>query len=177
MTQRAVFFDRDGVLNVDHGYVGTIERFDWRDGAVAAIRAVNDAGYLAIVVTNQSGVGRGKYTIDDVDALHSWMNEYLALHGARIDAFYTCPFHPDAIVERYRACDHPDRKPNPGMLLRAIAEFDIDRDRSFLVGDSSRDVAAASGAGIKGYLLDDGNLADMVRDLINRSLTGSSNSP
>lgn len=168
MARPAFFFDRDGVLNLDLGYVGTADRFVWNEGAIEAVRQVNQAGWLAIVATNQSGVARGYYSMADVEALHAWMNRELARHGAVIDAFYCCPFHADAPVPEFRVSDHPDRKPNPGMILRAMADHAIDPARSVLVGDSATDVAAAAAAGIEGVLYTGGNLADLVNGLINR---------
>ncbi len=168
MGRPAIFFDRDGVLNVDHGYVGTPDRLAWNDGAIEAVRAVNRAGWLAIVATNQSGVARGYYSLSDVAALHDWMNAQLSHHDARIDAFYSCPFHEDAVIPEYRVADHPDRKPNPGMLLRAIADHGIDARRSFMVGDSATDIAAAAAAGIAGVLYTGENLVELVVGLINR---------
>ena len=159
----AVFFDRDGVLNVDHGYVGTRERFEWQTGAVEAVRMTNQAGYLAVVVTNQSGVARGYFSAADVEHLHAWMNAELAAAGARIDRFYMCPYHAEASIEAYRVDNHPDRKPNPGMLLRAIAELDIDPSRSILFGDSETDLMAAAAAGVRGVRFGGGHLADLVR--------------
>ena len=104
-----VFFDRDGVLNVDHGYVYARDNFTWVEGAIEAVRAVKEAGYVALVVTNQSGIGRGYYTLQAMHELHSWMNEELKRFGAGIDAFYDCPYHPEAKITAYRDANHPDR--------------------------------------------------------------------
>jgi D-glycero-D-manno-heptose 1,7-bisphosphate phosphatase len=154
----AVIFDRDGVLNIDHGYVGQVERLEWVPGARRLIRRLNDAAVLAIVATNQSGVARGFFTEDDVRRVHAAMQADLALDGARIDAFYVCPFHSEATDPAYVHPDHPDRKPNPGMLLRAIADFDLDPARTVLVGDQARDIEAARRAGIVGLLFSGGDL-------------------
>ena len=124
----AVLLDRDGVLNVDHGYVADPERLEWIPGAKRAVRRLNEAGVLAIVCTNQSGVARGMFDLAAVERLHGVMQADLAVEGARIDAFYVCPFHADAADPAYAHPDHPDRKPNPGMLLRAIEEWSIDPD-------------------------------------------------
>ncbi len=157
----AAFLDRDGVINVDHGYVVKPEALDFVTGAPAAIRRLNDAGYLVVVVTNQSGVARGYFTEDDVAAFHAHLRDRLASEGARIDAIYTAPHHPDASVAAYRA-DHPDRKPRPGMILRAFADLDIIRDGSFLIGDKASDIAAAAAAGIPGHLFTGGDLDGFV---------------
>ena len=162
----AVFFDRDGVLNVDHGYVGELERFEWIAGARQAIATVNRAGRLAIVITNQSGVARGMFSEADVNRLHAAMQTDLATAGARIDAFYICPYHADARIPVFRHPDHPDRKPNPGMIMRAITDWDIDPGRSVLIGDKESDMEAARRAGVAGLLFEGGDLAEFVAGVI-----------
>jgi D-glycero-D-manno-heptose 1,7-bisphosphate phosphatase len=159
-----LFLDRDGVLNVDHGYVHRWEDFDWIPGAREAVRRFNAAGWLVIVITNQSGIGRGYYTEDEMHALHGRMQEALAEAGARIDAFYYCPQHPEAADEAYRHPDPPDRKPNPGMLLRALSEWPVDRDRAVMIGDKPADIEAALRAGIKGLLFEGGDLDQFLKD-------------
>ncbi|HEX2800884.1 MAG TPA: HAD family hydrolase [Phenylobacterium sp.] len=154
----ALFLDRDGVLNEDQGYVHRWADFRWIPGAKAAIAAFNRASWLVIVVTNQSGVGRGYYTEADVHALHGRMAEDLAKIGAGIDAFYYAPEHPEATLAAYRHPDPPDRKPNPGMILRALGEWPIDREASLLVGDKPSDLEAALRAGIRGVLFEGGDL-------------------
>jgi D-glycero-D-manno-heptose 1,7-bisphosphate phosphatase len=162
----AAFFDRDGVLNLDKGYVYRPADIEWTPGAAEALRAANDAGLVVVVVTNQSGVARGFYGEAEVEALHGWMAGQLAPQGARIDAFYYCPFHEAATIEAYRIADHPDRKPNPGMLVRAIADLALDPARSFLIGDQASDLAAAAAAGVAGYLYAGGDLAGLTRQAI-----------
>lgn len=158
----ALFLDRDGVLNEDLGYVHRWEDFRWIAGAREAVAAFNRAGWLTIVVTNQSGVGRGYYAEEDVRALHAAMARDLATAGGRIDAFYHAPHHPDARLEAYRHPDPPDRKPNPGMILRALADWPIDRERSVLVGDKVSDIEAATRAGIAAVLFPGGNLREFL---------------
>lgn len=165
----AAFLDRDGVLNHDFDYVHRPADIVWIDGAKEAVRLLNEAGFLVLVVTNQSGIGRGYYTEADMHALHVWMGRELAEAGAHIDAFYHCPYHPEASIAAYRAADHPDRKPNPGMLVRAMAEWPIDAARSFLIGDRDSDLAAARAAGIAGHLFAGGDLAATVRCLISQA--------
>jgi len=153
----AVFLDRDGVLNVDHGYVHRPEQVEWIPGAIETVRRLNDLGYRVVVITNQAGVAHGHYGEDSVHALHAWMRDQLAARGAIIDAFYHCPYHPEGRVAQFRR-HHVDRKPGPGMILRACVDFAIDKDASFLIGDKETDVAAARAAGIPGFLFGGGNL-------------------
>ena len=163
----AAFLDRDGVLNVDHGFVHTIDRVTWVEGAIATIKLLNELGYLVFVVTNQSGIARGRYDEAAVEALHRWMAGQMAAAGARVDAFYFCPHHPEGVRDDLRlVCDC--RKPAPGMLLRAIAEWPVDQSRSFLIGDRSTDVEAAHAAGIAGHLFTGGNLLEKIRNVISQ---------
>ncbi len=166
MNRPAVFFDRDGVLIEDTGYPHRVQDLHWLPGAREAIGRVNAAGRLALVVTNQSGVARGLYGLDAVERFHSAMQEQLAQAGARIDAFYACPYHPEASVERWRHPDHPDRKPNPGMVLQAIADHGIDPRRSVLIGDRESDLEAARRAGVRGLLYRGGDLAAFIAPLL-----------
>ncbi|MBA3810191.1 MAG: HAD family hydrolase [Caulobacteraceae bacterium] len=161
----AVIFDRDGVLNLDHGYVGEPDRLEWTPGARRAIGRLNRAGLLVIVVTNQSGVARGRFDEAAVDRLHAVMRADLAQDGARIDAFYVCPFHSEATVAAYRHPDHPDRKPNPGLILKALADWAIDPGRALLVGDQPSDLEAARRAGIAGVRFPGGDLGDFLATL------------
>jgi D-glycero-D-manno-heptose 1,7-bisphosphate phosphatase len=159
----ALFLDRDGVLNEDRGFVSRWEDFRWIPGAKDAVAAFNRAGWLVIVVTNQSGVGRGYYTEDAMHALHARMREDLAKAGGHIDAFYYAPQHPQAPLETYRHPDPPLRKPNPGMILQALAEWPIDRETSLLIGDKPSDLEAALRAGIRGVLFEGGDLSEFLK--------------
>lgn len=148
MTRPAAFLDRDGVLNIDHGYAHRPEQLDWIDGAPEAVRLLNEAGYYVIVVSNQSGVARGYFGEDAVLRFHAHMQDELAEHGARIDAFYYCPHHPRGTVKAFAiACQC--RKPLPGLLERAAGDWPIDRARSFLIGDKDSDLAAAAAFNIR----------------------------
>lgn len=143
----AVFLDRDGTLNVEKNYLHRIEDWEWIPGAVEAIRRLNAAGYTVVVVTNQAGIARGLYGEAEVAALHDFVYRDLARRGARVDAFYHCPHHPD----HGSACDC--RKPAPGMILQAAAELGLDLGRSWLVGDKVSDVEAARAAGVRPILV------------------------
>jgi D-glycero-D-manno-heptose 1,7-bisphosphate phosphatase len=151
----AVFFDRDGVLNVDKNYVHRPDQFEWIDGAISTIKAVNDSGRFAFVVTNQAGVGRGYYDEATVQALHRWMNAELRRQGAHIDAFAYCPHHPDAGC----AC----RKPQPGMLAGLMRDWPVDADASIMIGDRDIDMGAAAAAGVRGVLFEGRDLPGLAR--------------
>lgn len=157
----AVFFDRDGVLNVDHGHVGDRTRFEWIPGAREAIKSVNDSGRFAFVVTNQAGVAKGYYTEKSVNQLHAFMQADLQGIGAHIDAFRYCPFHPEGTVEAYR-CVSDWRKPEPGMLLDIMREWPVSKEGSFLVGDKPTDIEAARRAGIASVLFEGGRLDTLL---------------
>ncbi|MHB8528572.1 MAG: D-glycero-alpha-D-manno-heptose-1,7-bisphosphate 7-phosphatase [Caulobacteraceae bacterium] len=158
-----MIFDRDGVLNVDQGYVGEIDRFVWIAGAMAAIRRLNRKGVLVIVATNQSGVARGLFDLAAVDAVHERMRADLAIIGAKIDAFYVCPYHSQAIVDAFRHPDHPDRKPNPGMILKALGDWRIEPADALVVGDQESDLEAARRAGVAAVLFAGGDLDAFLR--------------
>lgn len=162
----AVFFDRDGVLNLDHGYVSEPERLDWIPGAREAVAILNAAGVKVLVVTNQSGVARGYFTEAQVDLFHAALQAGLAEVGGRIDAFYVAPHHEDAVDARYRHPDHPDRKPNPGMILRGLADWSLDPARAVLVGDKGSDVEAARRAGVEGLRFPGGDLLVFLRSAL-----------
>lgn len=157
----ALFLDRDGVINVDRNYIYRVEDFEWVEGAADVIRRFNDKGWWVFVVTNQSGIARGYYTEDQMQALHDWLGVELGKLGARIDRIYHCPFHEDGTIERYTK-DSYDRKPKPGMLIRAMTDFPVIKEQSFLIGDKQADLDAAKAAGVRGFLFSGGNLAQFA---------------
>jgi D,D-heptose 1,7-bisphosphate phosphatase len=161
----ALFLDRDGVVNVDHGWVGTHDRFEWSPGAREAIRAATEAGWHVFVVTNQSGVARGHYDEAAVLALHAWMTDEVRRAGGTIDDIRYCPFHQDAVVEAYRRASDW-RKPAPGMLFDLMRAWELDPARCVLIGDQPSDMAAAEAAGIGGRRYEGGDLAEFVRPLL-----------
>ena len=144
---KAAFFDRDGTINVDTGYLYEPEKLVFVPGVPELIRRCNEEGYLVIVVTNQSGIARGLFTESQMRALHEVINRRLkSEYGAQIDAFYFCPHLPEITGE----CDC--RKPKPGLFLRAMRDFDIDPAQSVSFGDSERDEEATRAAGIPKFV-------------------------
>ncbi len=165
LRRRALFLDRDGVVNRDLGYVGTRERFHWIDGAREAVRAASDAGWHVFVVTNQSGVARGHYDEAAVAALHAWMADEVRREGGTIDDIRYCPHHPDAALPAYRrVCDW--RKPAPGMLLDLLRAWQLDPAGCVLIGDQPSDLEAAAACGVRGVAFAGGSLLDTVAPLL-----------
>ena len=146
MKAKAVFFDRDGVLNVDVAYLYKIEDLRWIDGAREAVAYLTQLGYKIFIVTNQSGIARGYYTVEQMNELHAYMQREITAAGGKIEKIYYCPHHPEGSVPEYTGvCDC--RKPKPGMLLQAARDWEIDLSRSVLVGDQPSDIEAATRAG------------------------------
>lgn len=149
MSVPAAFLDRDGVINVDSGYVGQWEDFEYLPDAVEGLKQLQNAGFKLFVVTNQSGIARGYYTEDDFLALTKAMTADLSAKGVTLAAVYYCPYLEDADLEPYRVASYL-RKPEPGMLLKAAQDHDIDVSRSIMVGDKVSDMVAAERAGVPG---------------------------
>jgi len=143
----ALFLDRDGVINVEKNYVHRIEDFEFVEGVFALCREAATMGMPIVVVTNQAGIGRGYYSEAQFHALTGWMRDQFVAQGAPLAAVYFCPCHPEHGVGEYRK-ESFDRKPNPGMILRARDELGLDLGRSVLIGDKGSDIAAARAAGI-----------------------------
>lgn len=143
----ALFLDRDGVVNHEIGFLYRPEDVRWVDGIFSLARTALGLGYRLVIVTNQSGIARGLYTSEQFEALMGWMRARFAAEGAALDGVYHCPYHPEGLGEWRR--EHPDRKPSPGMLLRAANDLGLDLGRSILVGDRGSDVAAAHAAGLR----------------------------
>jgi D-glycero-D-manno-heptose 1,7-bisphosphate phosphatase len=160
--QPAAFLDRDGVINVERGYVSNRADFKSIPGAVEAIKALGDAGYYVFVATNQSGIARGLYSEREMQALHDYISQKLTEKGARIDDWRHCPFHPEGTIEAFkRASDW--RKPGPGMILDLMKAWPVDRARSVLIGDKESDMRAASAAHVRGLRFCGGDLLAFVR--------------
>ncbi len=148
MANKAVFLDRDHTIIDDPGYLSDPDQVKLLPGVELALKSLRQAGYLLVVVTNQSGVARGMFTEQTLKTIHAELQRRLEEKGARLDAIYYCPFHPEAQVEKY-AKDSELRKPKPGMLLKAAEDLDIDLSASWMVGDSPRDVEAGQRAGTR----------------------------
>jgi D-glycero-D-manno-heptose 1,7-bisphosphate phosphatase len=152
MMRPALFLDRDGVINIDRGYVGAPGEFEFVDGIFELCKYATDLEYVLLVVTNQAGIARGYYTERDFLALTEWMCATFRERGAPIAKVYFCPFHPEHGVGEYKR-ESSFRKPGPGMILQARTEFDIDLKRSVLVGDRETDIEAGVAAGVGCNLL------------------------
>jgi D-glycero-D-manno-heptose 1,7-bisphosphate phosphatase len=152
MSVPALFLDRDGVINVDHGYVHQIDRFEFMDGIFELCRLAQELGFYIFVVTNQAGIGRGYYTEEDFCSLTRWMCEVFKGEGVNIQKVYFCATHPEYGLGHYKT-ESVMRKPNPGMLLQAARDFNIDLSASVLIGDKGSDIAAGLSAGVRSNLL------------------------
>jgi D-glycero-D-manno-heptose 1,7-bisphosphate phosphatase len=152
MSERALFLDRDGVVNEEVGYLHRAEDVRFVDGIFSLCRTAMKLGYRLIVVTNQAGIARGYYSEEDFDRLTVWMLAALRAEGVELDAVYFCPFHPVHGVGKYKR-EHEDRKPGTGMLRRGAAEFGVSLADSLMVGDRCSDVGAANAAGLRQMFL------------------------
>jgi D-glycero-D-manno-heptose 1,7-bisphosphate phosphatase len=168
--RRALFLDRDGVINVDHGYVSRIEDVEFVDGIFELVAAARRCGFVIVVVTNQAGIGRGYYSESDFHCLMDWIRTQFERRGGAIDAVYFCPFHPVHGIGAYRR-DSDCRKPAPGMFLSAARDLAVDLASSVMIGDKPSDAEAARTAGVGTRLsltvnrLDASSLSIPIRDL------------
>lgn len=149
---KALFLDRDGVINHEVGYLHAAEQVRWVEGIFELCRAAVGLGYRLVVVTNQSGIARGMYTEEQFEALMVWMRGEFVARGVALDAVYFSPYHPVHGLGEYKR-EHEDRKPGPGMLLRAARDLGLDLGRSVMVGDRCSDVGAANAAGLRKMFL------------------------
>lgn len=143
---KALFLDRDGVLNIDHGYIGDPDRIELVSGVTDLLHRADALGFLLVIVTNQSGIARGYFTQAAYNAVEVRLRELFMAHGIRFAGIYHCPHHPDGTGELAISCDC--RKPEPGLILRAAYDLNIDLSRSLLVGDKPTDIQAAETAGV-----------------------------
>ena len=158
--KKAAFLDRDGVINEDTGYLHSIKDFKWIKGAIEALKILKKHNYLIIVITNQSGVGRGFYTEKQVNDLHSWINKQLLEHKVKIDDFFFYTELPTEKIENSR------RKPCPSMINEAVKKYNLVKDKCFLIGDKQSDLLAAKNASIKGFLFDGGDLSVKISKIL-----------
>jgi D-glycero-D-manno-heptose 1,7-bisphosphate phosphatase len=152
MPRRAVFLDRDGVINNHGDYVNSVAEFELIDGSAAAIRRLNEAGLPVYVITNQGGIAFGYLTEEELAEIHDLMHTLLAAEGAHVDGVYWCPYHPRGTVPPYNR-ESPDRKPGSGMFARAAADHDLDLAASYYVGDMTGDMLAGQRAGCRTILV------------------------
>jgi len=144
---KALFLDRDGIVNVEKNYVYRIDDFEFIEGIFTLTRIAQEKGYLLVIITNQAGIARGYYTEDEFQELTRWMLNQFLSKGVNITKVYHCPYHETAGIGRYKRASF-DRKPNPGMLFKARDEFQIDLPHSILVGDKRSDMEAGRNAGV-----------------------------
>lgn len=147
MKRRAVFLDRDGVINEEHGYITKWEEFKILPQVVESIQSLKDHGFVIVVITNQSGIAKGLYTEEDVRMIHQQFNHFLAQHATSVDGFYYCPHHPQGNIQEYSINCHC-RKPENGMILQAAEDFNLNLEASYLIGDAERDILAGKKSGL-----------------------------
>lgn len=163
--KKILFLDRDGVINIDNSYVYKIEEFEWMPEIFAALNLAKEAGYEFVIVTNQSGVARGYFTEEDLLKLKAYIEKAFSDNGLSLLGYYYCPHLDGAPIEKYnKVCNC--RKPKPGMLIQAMEDIAIDKEHSFLIGDSKRDVEAAEAVDIRGYLYEGNSILEFMQDVL-----------
>jgi D-glycero-D-manno-heptose 1,7-bisphosphate phosphatase len=150
--EKALFLDRDGVINTDFGYVHTVEKFEFIEGIFDLAKTAQDLGYKILIITNQAGIGRGFYTLSQFNALCDWMCSQFLSEGILITKIYHSPYHPTAGLGEYKR-DHISRKPHSGMINQAIVDFNLEISKCVLIGDKESDMAAGVSAGVRENLL------------------------
>jgi len=161
---KIAFLDRDGVINyskVKNGYIGKIRDFKWIKGSKKTIKYLKSKNFKVVIVTNQSGVARGYFSINDVYKLHAFLQSELKKYGTKVDKIFFCPFHKDGIIKKYKKNSNL-RKPGVGMFLKAKKIWNIDKENSFIIGDQKTDMQFAKKTGIKGYLFNKKNLYKFI---------------
>ncbi len=153
MSNKAIFLDRDDTLIDDPGYINSPDQVKLLDGAAKALEELSDMGYKLVIISNQSAVARGIVTEKTLAKIHERLEQLLIEKGVRLDGIYYCPYHVDGVIEKYRK-ESENRKPNPGMILKAAEDLDIDCDTSWMIGDKDHDVESGLRAGCKTILLD-----------------------
>ncbi len=162
---KIAFLDRDGVLNkseINNGYIGFIKDFKWIVGAKKTIKFLKKNNFKVVIVTNQSGIARGFFSIKDVYKLHNYLKLELIKFGTAVDKIYFCPYHKDGVIKKYKK-NSMLRKPNIGMFLKASKIWNIDKKKSFMIGDQKTDMEFAKRAGISGYLFNKKNLYNFIK--------------
>lgn len=165
---KIAFLDRDGVINypkIKKGYIGKVEDFKWLNGSKRAIKYIKSQNYKVVIVTNQSGIARGYFSIRDVYKLHKYLKYELIKYGTSVDKIYFCPYHKDGVIKKYKKKSNL-RKPAIGMFLKASKIWKIDKKKSFMIGDQITDMEFAKRAKIKGYLYNQKNLYKFIRKKI-----------
>jgi D-glycero-D-manno-heptose 1,7-bisphosphate phosphatase len=167
MDRPALFLDRDGVLNIDHGYVGSRDRWDWVQNAREAVSFATAHGWHVFLVTNQAGIARGLFGESDVDALLTWVADELRRAGGTLDDWRYCPYHTEAKIDAYRR-DSEWRKPAPGMLIDLMRAWNVDPRHCLMIGDKDTDIQAAAAAGVRSALFPGGDLLAFIRPLLSQ---------
>lgn len=163
MPQKALFLDRDGIINHEVGFLHRSEDVRFVDGIFDLCRTAQSLGYALVVVTNQSGIGRGLYTLAHFETLMDWMSLQFGEQGITLTAVYHCPYHPTQAIGEYKR-ESEDRKPSPGMILGAARDHNLDLAQSILIGDRCSDIAAANAAGLRKAFLLSGTEANSCPD-------------